>query len=82
MREGYKLDEEHRGRIRACLRRSMGPRFVPGHILAVSDIPYTRNGKKMELAVARILAGHRGEEFSSSMANPECLGEYRSLGVG
>jgi acetoacetyl-CoA synthetase len=45
---------------------------VPAVILPVGDIPYTRNGKKMEIAVSTVL---RGEEFANraSVGNPESL---------
>jgi acetoacetyl-CoA synthetase len=44
-------------------------------VWAVSDIPYTRSGKKMELAISRILA-KRPLQNIEAVANPECLKEY------
>ena len=34
-------------------------RHVPSLVLPISDIPYTVNGKKVELAVKKILAGQQ-----------------------
>jgi acetoacetyl-CoA synthetase len=63
--------------IKNTLRRELTPRHVPQVILAVQDLPYTRSGKKMELAVAQII---RGEEVPNklALANPECLAEFEA----
>ena len=67
-----------RTEIQRAIRTSASPRHVPRHILAVPDLPRTRNGKLAELIVARIL---RGEPVTNreSLANPECLGDFASL---
>jgi acetoacetyl-CoA synthetase len=51
---------------------------VPYKVLSVKDIPYTRSGKKVELAVTKII---RGEAVSNkdALANPESLTEYEAL---
>jgi acetoacetyl-CoA synthetase len=46
---------------------------VPRHILAVPDIPYTRSGKKVELAVARLLNGSARADNRDALANPQAL---------
>jgi acetoacetyl-CoA synthetase len=46
---------------------------VPRHILAVPDIPYTRSGKKVELAVARLLNGSARTDNRDALANPQAL---------
>jgi len=40
--------------------------------VAIDAVPYTRNGKKVELAVARILDGERVEN-REALVNPESL---------
>lgn len=80
MQEGEILDGKKKEWVKKLLRQSLGPRFVPRYLLAVGDIPYTRNGKKMELAVTRVLEGQDGDPFLLSMANPECLEEYKAHG--
>lgn len=69
---GQILDKSFEDRLRQMIRKELSPRHVPAVIMAVADIPYTRSGKKMELAVAQIL---RGQEVAnlSSIANPESV---------
>ena len=78
MRPQDKLDEPLRAKIRDAIRRSASPRHVPRQVLAVPDLPRTRNGKLAELAVTRIL---RGDQVTNreSLANPECLSVFESL---
>ena len=75
LRPGQRLDRALEEEIRRAIRRDASPRHVPRHIVSVPDIPRTRNGKVVELAVARIL---RGEEVANrdSLANPECLASF------
>jgi acetoacetyl-CoA synthetase len=63
------------GRIAAALRVNLSPRHVPDRILAVSDIPYTFNGKKCEVPVKRILMGTPSADAvdSASLRNPDAL---------
>ncbi len=58
--------------VRQRIRHDLTPRHVPHIILEVSDIPYTRSGKKVELAVTQVM---RGESINnkSALANPESL---------
>ena len=58
--------------LRQVIRRELSPRHVPSLIFPVEEIPYTRSGKKMEIAVGQLL---RGEVVAnlSSIANPESV---------
>ena len=78
LRPGAKLDEALRAEILRTIRTSASPRHVPQHVLAVPDLPRTRNGKLAELTVARIL---RGDPVTNreSLANPECLVVFEFL---
>jgi len=69
------LDDALRQRIRQAIRSNTTPRHVPSHILAVDAIPYTRSGKKVELAVTQILRGELPQNLSA-LANAECLEQY------
>jgi acetoacetyl-CoA synthetase len=42
----------------------------------VQDMPYTINGKKVEIVIKKMLSG-KDVQVSSTVANPECLPEYR-----
>ncbi len=78
LRPEDKLDETLRAEIRRAIRTLASPRHVPRQVLAVPDLPRTRNGKLAELTVARIL---RGDPVTNrkSLANPECLVVFESL---
>ncbi|MEZ4598870.1 MAG: acetoacetate--CoA ligase [Syntrophotaleaceae bacterium] len=75
---GNSLTEELREKIRAAIRENLTPRHVPAKIIAVADIPYTINMKKVELAVRKVI---HGEEVKNreALANPEALDLYRDL---
>lgn len=72
------LTEELIGAIRQAIRTQLSPRHVPAMILYTPAVPYTLNGKKVEVAVKRILSGH-GDASSAALANPEALEFYREL---
>ena len=74
------LSEAEVNEVRAMLREQLSPRHVPRHIFAISAIPYTRSGKKVELAVARILRGEKVEN-TSAIVNPECLKEFQNCSL-
>ena len=61
--------------IKKKIRHELTARHVPGDIIIVKDIPYTRSGKKVELAALRACQGLKVEN-SESLANPESLDEY------
>jgi acetoacetyl-CoA synthetase len=62
-------------KIAAHLRQELTPRHVPAAIVPVVDIPYTRSGKKLEIAVTQKIHGDRIGNLSA-MANPDSLNEY------
>lgn len=72
------LLEQIREKIRQQTRKELSARHVPAVILPVSDIPYTRSGKKMEMIVSQIL---RGEPVmnASSVANPDSMDGIAAL---
>ena len=73
---GESLDDEKIGQLKKQIRDNTTARHVPSYIYQVSDIPYTRSGKKMELLVNKLI---NGREISNieAVANPECLKEYQ-----
>ncbi len=73
---GVRLDAALRRRIRAVLRREASPRHVPARIVQVGDIPRTRSGKIVELAVRAVVHGEPVRNVEA-LANPEALEEFR-----
>ena len=65
-------------RIKSVIRAGASPRHVPARIVAVADIPRTKSGKIVELAVREIVHG-RPVKNSEALANPEALDLFRDL---
>src|SRR5690606_2025899 len=75
---GAALDGALEERIRRAIRRDASPRHVPARIVAVTDIPRTRSGKIVELAVADVVTG-REVRNREALANPEALDLFADL---
>jgi acetoacetyl-CoA synthetase len=75
MRDGVKLDDTLRERIRQHIKSTFSPRHVPDEVVQVPAIPRTLNGKKLEVPIKRILLGEPMERVLNvgSVANPEAL---------
>jgi acetoacetyl-CoA synthetase len=71
--DGQSLTDELQKTLKARIRSGASPRHVPKHIIEVPDIPYTRSGKKVELAVARLVNGSTKADNRDALANPEAL---------
>jgi hypothetical protein len=65
-------------RIKHEIRSKLSPRHIPAKILQTQDIPHTTNGKKVEVAVKRILAGEH-VEHRVAYRNPQSLDLYYNL---
>tara|TARA_B100001146_G_scaffold210760_1_gene208830 strand:- start:853 stop:1383 length:531 start_codon:yes stop_codon:yes gene_type:complete len=75
---GINLDDDLRARIRADVRTGASPRHVPSIILEVPELPRTRSGKLVELAVRNVVEG-RPVTNSEALANPAALDHFRNL---
>lgn len=78
MKADQTLDDTLKDRIVRKIRTEVSPRHVPAKIIAVPDIPYTRNMKKVELAVKRIVEG-QAIPNREALANPEALAHFENL---
>jgi acetoacetyl-CoA synthetase len=78
LRDDLQLDETLRARIVDRIRQQTSPRHVPARIVQVADIPRTKSGKIVELAVRAVIHGEpvRNRE---ALANPEALELFRDL---
>jgi acetoacetyl-CoA synthetase len=77
LRAGAELDAPLVQRIKDQIRRGASPRHVPAKIVAVADIPRTRSGKIVELAVRDCLHG-RPVNNVAALANPEALAQFEN----
>ena len=78
LRDGQTLDARLEERIRSEIRRHASPRHVPAKIVQVADIPRTKNGKVVELAVKAVVHGMPVPN-TDALANPEALEYFRDL---
>ena len=80
LRAGLSLDEALTSKIKQQIRSNTSPRHVPARVHAVSDIPRTKTGKLVELAVKEVIHG-RPVRNRAALANPECLDEFAQFAV-
>jgi acetoacetyl-CoA synthetase len=76
LRKGLLLEDALRARIREVIRRNTTPRHVPAKILQVPEMPRTRSGKLVELAVASLVRG-KAVANTLAIANPQALDAFR-----
>ena len=76
--DGQILTNELKDRIRKTIRQKSTARHVPSKIIEVTDIPHTINGKKVEIAVTRIVHGMKVLN-KDALANPESLRQFDAL---
>ena len=76
LKEGLQLDEGLANRIRKRIRDNTTPRHVPAKIVQVADIPRTKSGKIVELAVRDVVHGRQVKNVEA-LANPEALEQFR-----
>ncbi len=73
-----KLDEKLISKLKTTIRYEASPRHVPAKIIAVNDIPRTKNGKIVEVAVKNIIDGNKINNIEA-LSNPSALNEYKNL---
>ena len=78
LQAGVELDDALYARIRKTVRDKCSPRHVPAKVIQVAEIPRTKSGKIVELAV-RDVVHNRVVKNIHSLANPEALDLYRDL---
>ncbi len=80
LNDGKELNNELIKKIKSNIRSNCSPRHVPAKIFTAPDIPYTINGKKVELAVKRSI---HGEEITNkeALANPHSLDYFKSITI-
>ncbi len=72
------IDDNFIKKLKKTIRSEASPRHVPTKIIEVTDIPRTKNGKIVELAVKNIIEGNKIKNIQA-LANPEILQEYKNI---
>ena len=78
MDNDYILNHDLIDRVKNQIRFKASPRHVPSKVISISDIPRTKNGKIVELAVKNTIEGNEIKNIQA-LANPEILKEYKNL---
>jgi acetoacetyl-CoA synthetase len=78
LRDGVVLDDPLRRAIATRIRQHTSPRHVPAKIVQVTDLPRTKSGKLVELAVRHVVHG-RPVTNREALANPDALELFREL---
>lgn len=78
MANGYRFSDELVSRVKSTIRQLLSARHVPEILLETKEIPYTASGKKVEVAVKRILKGEHIKN-RGALANPNSLDLYYDI---
>ena len=77
LREGFSLSDDIINAVKRRIRDNTTPRHVPAKIVQVDDIPRTKSGKIVELAVRDVVHG-RAVKNIEALANPEALEQFKN----
>jgi acetoacetyl-CoA synthetase len=77
LRDGVVLDQALEAKIKQAIRENTTPRHVPARIVQVDDIPRTKSGKIVELAV-RQAVHNEPVKNTEALANPAALEQFRN----
>ena len=80
LNEGMLLDDDLKVKISKLIRSNCSPRHVPAIILETIGVPYTLNGKKVEIAVKKALIGQEIKN-KDALANPEVLDYFQNIKI-
>ena len=78
LRDGIVLDDALQQRIRTVIRQNTTPRHVPSKIVSVPEIPRTKSGKIVELAVRSVVHGEPVKN-TEALANPGALAHFSGI---
>ena len=78
MNTKFKLTEDLLEKIKKQIRKNASPRHVPAKVIEVKDIPRTKSGKIVELAVKNTIEGNKIKN-KEALENPESLEQFKNL---
>jgi len=78
LNKGYLLTEEMKSKIKKEIRFKASPRHVPSKIISILEIPKTKNGKIVELAVKQSIEGEEIKNLEA-LANPDSLKQFKNI---
>jgi len=78
LNKGYNLTNEIKDKIKKEIRSKASPRHVPSKIIPILEIPKTKNGKLVELAVKQSVEGETIKNLEA-LANPDSLKQFKNI---
>ena len=78
LESGKTLTPKFEQQIKSTIKQARSPRHVPKYVFQVSEVPYTINGKKIEIAVKKIISGENVIP-SGAVANPEAFAAFKKF---
>ena len=78
LNKGYNLDDVIKNKIKKAIRVNASPRHVPSKIISILEIPKTKNGKLVELAVKQTVEGEAIKNLEA-LANPDSLKQFKNI---
>ena len=78
LNKGYALTDEIKDKIKKEIKIKASPRHVPSKIIQVLDIPKTKNGKLVEIAVKQTIEGEVIKNLEA-LANPDSLEQFKNI---
>ena len=77
-KKNNQLDSDKIKLIKSKIRKNCSPKHVPSIVLKVPEIPRTKSGKIVELAVRKIINGEEVDN-KEAISNPSCLDYFKNL---
>ncbi len=78
LNKGYNLNDDIKEKIKKAIKINASPRHVPSKIISILDIPKTKNGKLVELAVKQSIEGDMIKNLEA-LANPDSLKQFKNI---
>ena len=78
LNKGYDLTSEIKDKIKKAIKINASPRHVPAKIIPILEIPKTKNGKLVELAVKQSIEGEAIKNLEA-LANPDSLKQFKNI---
>ena len=78
LNKGYNLTDKIKDKIKKTIRTNASPRHVPSKIISILEIPKTKNGKLVELAVKQSVEGETIKNLEA-LANPDSLKQFKNI---
>ena len=78
LNKGYHLNDEVKDKIKKAIRTNASPRHVPSKIISILEVPKTKNGKLVELAVKQSIEGDKIKNLEA-LANPDSLKQIKNI---